>query len=606
MTAPADDPTIAESRAISTSVDSAPVSAEPPVHGITSPAQRALQTALLALPLIVLAVGAWQFRTIVDDGWIYLRIAQNTVAGNGPVFNAGERVETYTGPVWLAILSLLGWFRPTALPWIAVLAGIMSTIAGLALAIAGSARLCRQLTSQHVLLPFGALIFVSVATVWTYASTGLETGITFLWLAACLWVLVAWARDDRIPWWGAVVLGLGPLVRPDLAVASLVFLLTAVAGSWPSRGWRGVLRVLLWAAALPVLYQAFRMLYFGQVVATTAIAKEGAKLRPGWGWDYLRNFVEPYWLVFPLAVTLVVFVIMYLRLQGTRWRMAALALPVAGILHGSFVVLVGGDYMHARLLLPAFFAILAPVSVVPLRRDFAVGLLVVPWAIVSATAFRITPGLTLPVVGIVGDQKVTPEDFGAGDVPPTWWQGDGLYARFGIIGDPVKIPAPLDARYPPTVTASIAMGLQSYAQPLDFYTYDPFGLANPLAAHLELTRRALPGHEKMVPTAWMIAQLTPPGTPVTVFDRPPFVQAPGLFEDLTPRTTGTALAEQTEYARSALQCGALAELVNAPREPLTPSRMLDNLRGSFSQTGLRVPPNPKTAYETFCGTGSGG
>ena len=37
--------------------------------------------------------GAWQRRWIADDGLIVLRTVRNLLAGNGPVFNVGERVE---------------------------------------------------------------------------------------------------------------------------------------------------------------------------------------------------------------------------------------------------------------------------------------------------------------------------------------------------------------------------------------------------------------------------------------------------------------------------------------------------------------------------------
>ena len=44
--------------------------------------------------------GAWQRRWIADDGLIVLRTVRNLMAGNGPVFNAGERVEANTSTVW--------------------------------------------------------------------------------------------------------------------------------------------------------------------------------------------------------------------------------------------------------------------------------------------------------------------------------------------------------------------------------------------------------------------------------------------------------------------------------------------------------------------------
>jgi arabinofuranosyltransferase len=44
--------------------------------------------------------GAWERRWIADDGLIVLRTVRNMLAGNGPVFNTGERVEANTSTIW--------------------------------------------------------------------------------------------------------------------------------------------------------------------------------------------------------------------------------------------------------------------------------------------------------------------------------------------------------------------------------------------------------------------------------------------------------------------------------------------------------------------------
>lgn len=49
--------------------------------------------------------GSWQRRWIADDGLIVLRTVRNLLAGNGPVFNQGERVEANTSTAWT--LSLI-------------------------------------------------------------------------------------------------------------------------------------------------------------------------------------------------------------------------------------------------------------------------------------------------------------------------------------------------------------------------------------------------------------------------------------------------------------------------------------------------------------------
>ena len=105
--------------------------------------RRLIKVGLLAVPLVVLALGAWNYRWMHDDGFINLRVISQIKAGNGPVFNAGERVEAFTSPLWLATLLVADVLTPIRLEWIAVLGGIALSLVGIALALMGSIRLQR-------------------------------------------------------------------------------------------------------------------------------------------------------------------------------------------------------------------------------------------------------------------------------------------------------------------------------------------------------------------------------------------------------------------------------------------------------------------------------
>ena len=60
--------------------------------------------ALFGLPVVIVLVQGLRYRCVVDDGFIYLRVVRNVVEGHGPVFNLGQRVEAYTGPLWVGVL----------------------------------------------------------------------------------------------------------------------------------------------------------------------------------------------------------------------------------------------------------------------------------------------------------------------------------------------------------------------------------------------------------------------------------------------------------------------------------------------------------------------
>ena len=170
-----------------------------------------------------------------------------------------------------------------------------------------------------------------------------------------------WLRRD----WS--VLGMGWLVRPELVVSSCVFVAVVVALSGLSP--RSAIRATVIALALRVTYQIFRMGYYGLLVSSPAIAKEGAAANRESGWNYFKDFTGPAtFLVVPLFATAfgvaVPFVRRLLRAKLTRPAATVIVVSVSGLLNAGAVVVIGGDYVHARLLLPALFAFVAPFFVV--------------------------------------------------------------------------------------------------------------------------------------------------------------------------------------------------------------------------------------------------
>ncbi len=577
--------------------------------------RRVLQTAVVALPVAFLAVLAWTHRSMYFDGYLYLHVVQNVLAGHGPVVNSGQRVEAFTSPLWTAVLSVAGYVTPFPLTSLAVDLGILGTVTGLALATAASFRLVRRIAPGAFVLPVGALVFVAVAPVWSLASLGLETGLVFLWLGACLVILVRWAGEvgGVATRSGLVILGLGPLVRPELALGTVVFLGVVVFVDG-RHGWRNRVAVVAWAFALPLVYEVFRMGYYGMVVANTAVAKEASTARPGQGIAYLTDFLSPYWLVVPAAALLAG---AYLPLAaglgsrdaGARDRAALVALPVAAALDAAYVVGMGGDYVHARLLMAPFFAVCAPVAVVPLARRFLVSLVVVPWAAVCALSLRSAddrPGSTSPFVVVTGRGHVGAGagDWGAVRAQATWLVPSGTYLQEDPATAPQRLTGPPAPGLATPTVATYWAGQGPYELGTGVRVLDLLGLADPLAAHMELRRRGVfVGHEKPLPTPWILALMTAPGTSTTqiaVLQE----QRPAQFTPLLAAATPRQLGVQTAWARAALACPTIHTLEFGPDRPLTFRAFVSDLSGAVSRTVVRVPPDPEVAYHRFCGPGT--
>jgi arabinofuranosyltransferase len=555
---------------------------------------------------VALAVLGWSRRWISDDGLIAMRTVRQVLAGNGPVFNVGERAEANTSALWTLMLTagaLLSRRDPAV---VSVVVGLVCAVAGVALAGDGTRRAYRALGFAGTVLPAGALVVVALPPFWDFATSGLETGPVTLWLGAAWWLLVrAVAAGRGGAYVAAVVVGLGPLVRPDLALASGAFLLALIWAVRPRP--RRALGLLAAAAAAPVAYQVFRMGFYGLLVPMPALAKEAREPRWERGATYLTDLVTPYALWVPLALLVGVAVLLAhgMRSRRTtahdvrRWAPVLLAPVLAGLTLGLYVVRVGGDFMHGRLLLPALTALLLPVFVVPVPalRRVAMALVgaVAVWAVVCAALLRIPYVDGFSTTGIADERGhyttvvQDPHPVSARPYVETFLAGAGPFgaamdAEPPLLVYPEVIGAGWDFRTvllgadAPAAGLWTNLGVAGATVPLDGIAVDPNGLAYTLSAHLEMNQPGRAGHEKYLPNAWALADHAATGA------------------DPLPPTHPTDVAA----ARRALACPGLNELLASVREPLTAPRVWDNLVGAPARTALRIPADPHEAERMFC------
>lgn len=182
-----------------------------------------------------------------------------------------------------------------------------------------------------------------------------------------------------------------------------------------------------------------------------------------------------------------------------------------------------------------------------------------------------------------------------------WYKGPGLYYS-DWKPDPlaIRMLAPPASRLPSSVLITNEIGAPAVAKGTSLFIEDELGLASPVTSHLEVTKAGLPGHEDQVPTPWLIAMTTAPGTPVLQFDA--LQPMPNRLSTM-PHYGGCALVVATAWARAALRCPAIRDLSAAASEPMGVGRFLENVWGSFSRTSRRISPDPRTAYRQFCGRG---
>jgi arabinofuranosyltransferase len=368
-----------------------------PAYPLTASFRISLATALLAVAGLF-SWGAWQRRWIADDGLIVLRTVRNLMAGNGPVFNAGERVEANTSTLWTYLVYLGGWLSgPVRLEYVALALALGLSVLGMALLMLGSARLFAPslLGRRGLFLPAGALVYIAVPPARDFATSGLENGLILTYVGLLWWLLVRWSQglrtaglqgrtDPSGPWFTATLAfvgGLSVLVRPELALLGggvLVLMLIAAQGR------RRRLLIVAAGGLLPVAYQIFRMGYYALIVPGTAVAKDASGAKWSQGFVYLANFNGPYLMWLPALLLIgLAFVLLTTRTRpwwvrhslprDTGWLARTVQSPAAvvaffvasGLLQGLYWIRQGGDFMHGRVLLTPLFCLVAPVAVIP-------------------------------------------------------------------------------------------------------------------------------------------------------------------------------------------------------------------------------------------------
>ena len=312
----------------------------------------------------------------------------------------------------------------------------------------------------------------------------------------------------------------------------------------------------------------------------TAVAKDAGGLHLSDGWNYAADFAVPYrlWLSVPLILGVV-----WLRVRShddRRTRIATVAMLAAAGLGAAYIVAIGGDYMHGRLLLPAFFALGLPASLAVRDRALpgaALCSLAAVVALVSVAWFRPPPPPRNPgfLPADVADwrtlsgARMVPEEFALG---LNGTQARALYEQ-GVRGyfradSARRLPGADSDEF---VVILGAIGVAGYKAGTDVWIVDLSGLAEPIAARAPVLPGRPAGHRKLTVIAWYDARF-------------------GAESD----------DPDVAAASRALECEPIEELLEAINEPMTVGRFFSNMWHSVSYTRLTIPVDPQRAEALLC------
>jgi len=310
----------------------------------------------LVVGLTILAVIILKSAWLSEDSYISFRAIDHFVEGLGLRWNVDERVQVFTNPLWVFVISAFYAVTGEFVVTVTLLALVTSLGAGW-LALPGMA-------SSRAAWWAGLAVLVSSRAWIDYSTSGLENPMTFLMLAA---FLVAAFREAgpsrRLPW--VVLFGsLCALNRLDTMLLTGPLILVVLWQSLRDQARPGYLVMFgqLILASLPLWgWIVFSTIYYGFPLPNTYYAKLATGIPKSeyyaQGLHYFANSLraDPGTLVIILGG---------LGLVLTRRRLLPSAAAIGVVLYLWYILSVGGDFMRGR-----FFAAPLFVMVLLLVRE---------------------------------------------------------------------------------------------------------------------------------------------------------------------------------------------------------------------------------------------
>lgn len=267
---------------------------------------------------------------MVDDAYITLRVADNFLHGYGLRWNISERVQVYTHPLWLAILSVFyaitreGFFTLVFVSFLTCVATFLAF---------------ESLTKRRSpwCLPAMIIFFMASKATMDFSSSGLENPLSEL---ICV-TFVCLALQNAKPYLLFLLAACAFLSRQD---SYIVYLPTLLLVLWQNRTSLSEYR-RFGIASLPIIaWVLFSLIYYGFVQPNTAFAKLTSTgitsiSRVAHGFTYLLNSLawDPITLLTILFCTIVV-------IHRPQARALTIMIGVVGYL--VYIVYAAGSASH--------------------------------------------------------------------------------------------------------------------------------------------------------------------------------------------------------------------------------------------------------------------
>ena len=284
---------------------------------------------LTILYLLMVFIGAW----LSDDAYITFRTIDNFINGYGLTWNTAEKVQAFTHPMWMFMLSGF-YFITREIYYTSIIVSLLiSTIAVF---------LFLYKLSVSVINSILVILILSLSKAFIdYSTSGLENPLTHLLITLFFISYFSKSKDDKKLLTLSAIVSLAVLNRMDIILILLPpLIITYLKGN----RLKGLITIA--TGFLPfILWEVFSFLYYGFPFPNTAYAKLNTGVKQielvEQGLYYFLNSL----LTDPLTTIIIIAGVLIPVLKKYRelW-----AISIGIVLYILYITIIGGDFMGGR------------------------------------------------------------------------------------------------------------------------------------------------------------------------------------------------------------------------------------------------------------------
>jgi arabinofuranosyltransferase len=460
------------------------------------------------IKILLILVGlyfVWQNKWISDDGYIYFRYIDNLLLyGNGLVFNPGEYVEGFTSPLWISILiGLKSIFHSISLRHLVFILGMFLAFLSFGIIAKVDQKMYSEKTSSFsFFLPL--TLIISTQVIPEFFTSGLETPLVLLYS-------VLFTKEIFFPnkstLYKGLLIGLGPLVRPELILLSIILFLVNIMN-----GQRDWLKTGIIASIPNLLYLCFRIYYYASLLPNTYYAKAHSGLYWEQGILYLQDLTQTYHT--DILLLILVGILGYQIFKNTEQEFLNKRLILLSSItaYSIMVIAIGGDFMHGRFWLPVLIMIsmnfsgLKEILLGPFTKKVSRTVLSIISLSILAAVFLINGHFSPVQYGFEFKNQIANER--------SWYQevNQGKLSDWSVehqnsLAETAHVLMKLSEQLGAPIKYTFTMvGEISYVGGDKIEVIDFLGLNDPVVARIQLQERGRPGHEKLAPAPYILSQ----------------------------------------------------------------------------------------------------